>query len=86
MNAALARRRPGVQIPPGPPFLVFPRFIDIINSIDDMESSAERLTFEDFIKDRKTINAVIRSIEVIGDPSSRRFREIYVSETCSFRM
>jgi len=40
---------------------------DIIDSIEDIESFTENMTFEDFAKDRKTINAVIRSIEVIGE-------------------
>jgi len=40
---------------------------DIIDSINDIESFTENMTFEDFAKDKKTINAVIRSIEVIGE-------------------
>ncbi|MEW5761429.1 MAG: DUF86 domain-containing protein [Candidatus Thermoplasmatota archaeon] len=40
---------------------------DIINSINDTVSFTENMTFSDFVKDRKTINAVIRSIEVIGE-------------------
>jgi len=42
---------------------------DIIDSIEDIESFIENMTFEDFAKDRKTINAVIRSID------SRCFRK-----------
>ena len=40
---------------------------DIINSISDIASFIEGMTVEDFTTDRKTINAVIRSIEVIGE-------------------
>jgi len=36
-----------------------------IDSINDIESFT--MTFEDFAKDKKTVNAVIRSIEVIGE-------------------
>jgi len=39
---------------------------DIANSIDDIKSFIENITFEDFTMDKKTINAVIRSIEVMG--------------------
>ena len=40
---------------------------DIIDSMVDMEKFIENMAFEDFTNDRKTINAVIRSIEVIGE-------------------
>ncbi|MCD6256889.1 DUF86 domain-containing protein [Candidatus Aerophobetes bacterium] len=40
---------------------------DILNSIKDIESFIENMDFKDFSKDKKTINAVIRSIEVIGE-------------------
>ena len=40
---------------------------DILDSIKDIESFIENMDFEDFSKDKKTINAVIRSIEVIGE-------------------
>jgi len=39
---------------------------DILDSIKDIESFVENMDFEDFSKDKKTTNAVIRSIEVIG--------------------
>ncbi len=40
------------------------------------------MTFEDFAKDRKTINAVIRSIEVIGEATKKipqSIRDRYLS-------
>ncbi len=40
---------------------------DIIDSVSDIESFTRDMSFEDFNNDRKTINAVIRSIEVIGE-------------------
>jgi len=40
---------------------------DIINSIEEVESFTSGMSFDDFVKDKKTINAVIRSFEVIGE-------------------
>ena len=42
---------------------------DILDSIDDIESFVGDIRFEEFVKDRKTINAVVRSIEIIGEVS-----------------
>lgn len=44
---------------------------DILDSIRDIESFIKEMTFEEFKKDRKTINAVVRSIEVIGEASKK---------------
>jgi uncharacterized protein with HEPN domain len=40
---------------------------NILDSINDTDEFVKGMTFEDFIKDKKSINAVIRSIEVIGE-------------------
>ncbi|MEM2152214.1 MAG: HepT-like ribonuclease domain-containing protein [Thermoproteota archaeon] len=40
---------------------------DILDSIKDIEEFTRNMDFEDFARDKKTINAVIRSIEVIGE-------------------
>lgn len=40
---------------------------DIFDSIKDIEDFTRNMDFEDFARDKKTINAVIRSIEVIGE-------------------
>lgn len=40
---------------------------DIMNSVNDIESFVEGMTFEQFEKDRKTLNAVVRSMEIIGE-------------------
>ena len=56
--------------------------LDIIESVKEIESFTIDMTFEDFINDKKTINAVIRSIEVIGEATkqlSRSFRTQYPS-------
>ena len=44
---------------------------DIIDSIRDIESFIKGMTLEEFKADRKTINAVVRSIEVIGEASKK---------------
>ena len=42
---------------------------DILVSIEDIESFVGKMTYEEFVKDRKTVNAVVRSIEIIGEAS-----------------
>ena len=42
---------------------------DIIENIDDAQRFIGGVTYESFIDDKKTVNAVIRSIEVIGEAS-----------------
>jgi uncharacterized protein with HEPN domain len=44
---------------------------DIYDAINDIATFIEDMTYEDFLKDKKTINAVIRSIEVIGEASKQ---------------
>ena len=40
---------------------------DILDSIDDTGNFIEGMDFEDFIKDKKTIYSVVRTIEIIGE-------------------
>lgn len=40
---------------------------DILDAITEIESFIDDLSYDEFVKDRKTFNAVIRSIEVIGE-------------------
>jgi uncharacterized protein with HEPN domain len=40
---------------------------DIAESIEDIENFVRGMTYTDFINDRKTFNAVVRSIEIIGE-------------------
>jgi uncharacterized protein with HEPN domain len=42
---------------------------DILDAVNDIESFVDNMTYEEFIKDRKTLNAVVRSIEIIGEAS-----------------
>lgn len=49
---------------------------DIIDSINDIGDFIEGMTLGDFKGDKKTINAVLRSIEVIGEASRNIPEEI----------
>ena len=40
---------------------------DIIDSLNDIEAFVENTSYEAFLKDKKTINAVVRSIEIMGE-------------------
>ena len=55
---------------------------DIYDAINEVELFIEGMVFKDFIQDKKTINAVIRSVEVIGEASKKipeRIRNTYPS-------
>lgn len=45
-------------------------FNDILESITDTKEFTCEMSFEDFAKDRKTIKAVVRSLEVIGEAAN----------------
>ena len=40
---------------------------DIIDAIDKIEEYTGQLTYESFIKDKKTVDAVVRNFEIIGE-------------------
>lgn len=44
---------------------------DILDAVDDVEVFVGDMSFEEFKKDRKTLNAVVRSIEIIGEASKK---------------
>ena len=44
---------------------------DIIDSINDIETFIKDIDFEEFAGDKKTVNAVIRSVEVIGEAAKK---------------
>ena len=46
-------------------------FQDILDSIIDTDDFVKGITFESFLSDKKSINAVIRSIEVIGEAAKK---------------
>ena len=39
---------------------------DIVDAIDSIEEYTEELTFERFVKDKKTVDAVVRNLENLG--------------------
>ena len=45
--------------------------LDILSSIQEIEEFVEGIDFEKFVRDRKTINAVIRSLEVMGEAAKK---------------
>jgi len=52
----------------------------ILESIISIEKYTEGMTFEEFERDKKTVDAVIRNFEIIGEASSKlpkEFRERY---------
>lgn len=54
---------------------------DILTAVDQVEAFIGSMGFEEFVKDAKTVNAVVRSIEVIGEASKHipvSLREKYV--------
>lgn len=40
---------------------------DIVDAINSIEAYTKGLTYEGFVKDKKTVDAVIRNFEVIGE-------------------
>ncbi|MBI5529577.1 MAG: DUF86 domain-containing protein [Deltaproteobacteria bacterium] len=49
---------------------------DIITAIDEVVEFTRGMTFDQFERDRRTINAVIRCIEVIGEASKKIPEEV----------
>ncbi len=45
--------------------------LDILSSIQEIEEFIKGMDFEEFVKDRKTVNAVIRSLEVMGEATKK---------------
>jgi len=45
--------------------------LDIRDSISDIRNFIQSMTYADFSEDRKTINAVIRSLEIIGEAAKK---------------
>ena len=53
---------------------------DILESIEKIESYTENISFENFLNDGKTVDAVVRNLEIIGEASNRLpedFKEKY---------
>lgn len=65
---------------------------DMINSIDEVFEFTEDLTYDSFYRDKKTVNAVVRSLEVLGEagkkiPESirRKDKDIPWKQICGMR-
>lgn len=53
---------------------------DILESIERIESYTKGLSYNDFLNDRKTIDAVLRNLEVIGEAVknlSEKLKKLY---------
>ena len=44
---------------------------DLIEACEDIAEFTKGMSFEDFCSDKKTVKAVIRSLEIIGEASKR---------------
>ena len=44
---------------------------DILEALGEVEEFTTGMQFEDFVEDKKTVNAVVRSLEVIGEATKR---------------
>jgi uncharacterized protein with HEPN domain len=44
---------------------------DIEDAINNIEKYTAGMDYKDFVKDRKTIDAVVRNLEIIGEASNR---------------
>jgi len=42
-----------------------------VEAMDDAMNFVEGMSYDDFVKDRKTVYAVIRAIEIIGEAAKR---------------
>jgi uncharacterized protein with HEPN domain len=52
------------------------RVEDILEAIDRIESYTHGLTFEDFGSDSKTVDAVVRNLEVVGEAARNLESEV----------
>ncbi len=49
---------------------------DVLNSISEVEDFTRGMNYASFIRDRRTVNAVIRSLEVMGEAARQIPEEI----------
>ena len=52
------------------------RIQHILDEINDMIGFVEKISYQNFINDKKTVNAVIRSLEIIGEAASKISTEL----------
>jgi len=65
---------------------------DILESIDKIDAYTEKLSFEEFQDDEKTIDAVVRNFEIIGEAVNnipedikKKYPEVEWQEAIGFR-
>ncbi len=51
---------------------------DILEAIERIEEYSDDQTFESFAADRKTVDAVVRNIEIIGEAAGWVLEEIHL--------
>ncbi|SRR5258708_25903849 len=51
-------------------------FQDILTAIDDIENFTQGMIYDSFLSDKKTVQAVTRSLEIIGEAASHMSVEI----------
>jgi uncharacterized protein with HEPN domain len=49
---------------------------DILTALDEVESFTAGMDYESFVGDKKTVNAVVRSLEVMGEAAKRIPEEV----------
>lgn len=52
------------------------RIRDILEAIDAIRNYTDGMNFEDFVADRKTVDAVVRNLTVIGEAAGRIPKDI----------
>ena len=57
------------------------RINDILDAVSAVETYVSDMTYEDFIVDRKTVDAVVRNLIIIGEASVHIPEEICVAHT-----
>ena len=55
------------------------RITDILGATSTVETYVKGMSYEDFIADRKTVDAVIRNLIIIGEAASHVPEEIFLS-------
>ncbi|MFA5480369.1 MAG: DUF86 domain-containing protein [Candidatus Muiribacteriota bacterium] len=65
---------------------------DMIESCEDILVFTSNQTYEEFINDKKTLNAVIRSLEILGEAANKiphefrvKYKKIYWKEIIAMR-
>ena len=49
---------------------------DILEAIDNIKAYTKDLSYEEFIRDKKTVDATLRNLEIIGEAAKRIPKEV----------